>query len=88
MLWAIIYMGVPNTLVFDDRSQFRGTLLEICEIYNVEWKMSETQNRSELGIGKKYHKPIRRTFRNFRIDHHKLKRAFLLSIAVCACNDS
>ena len=43
-LWATAHTGLPNTLVFDDGSQFRDIFLEICEINDVEWKSSGTQN--------------------------------------------
>ena len=35
-LWASDYTELPNTLVFDDRSQFRDTFVEIREILDVE----------------------------------------------------
>ena len=41
-LWATVYTGLPNALVFDDSSQFRDTLVEICKIHDVEWQRSGT----------------------------------------------
>ena len=35
-LWATVYTDLPDTLVFDDGSQFRDTFVEICEIHDVE----------------------------------------------------
>ena len=29
-LWKTVYIGLPNALVFDDRSQFRDTFVAIC----------------------------------------------------------
>ena len=37
-LWVIVYTGLPNTLVFDDGSQFGDTFVEICEINNLEYQ--------------------------------------------------
>ena len=39
-LWASVYTGLPNALVFDDGSQFRDILVEICEIHDAEWQRS------------------------------------------------
>ena len=86
-LWTTVYTGLPNTLVFDDGSQFRDTVVEICEIHDVEWQRSRTQHYNALGIGERYRGPIRHTFRKHRIDHPKLTKEFLLSLAVKACND-
>ena len=33
-----LYTGIPNKLVFDEGSQFRDALVEICELHDVEWK--------------------------------------------------
>ena len=54
---------LPNTLVFDDGSQFRDTFVEIYEIHDAEWQTSGTQHHSALGIGERYHEPIKRTSR-------------------------
>ena len=85
---ATVYTRLPNALISDDGSQFRDTFVEICEIHDVKWKRSGTQHYSALGIGGRYHEPIRRTFRKLHIDQPKLKNNFLLSLAVKACNDT
>ena len=36
VLWATVYTGLPNTLVFDNGSQLRDTFIEFCEIHVVE----------------------------------------------------
>ena len=41
-LWAAVYTGLPDTLVFDDGSQFRVTFVEICKIHDVECQRSGT----------------------------------------------
>ena len=75
--WEAVYIGLPNTLVFDDGSQFRDVFVEICEINDVKNKKSRTQHYSALGGGERYHEPIRRTFRKLQIDLPKLKKEFL-----------
>ena len=52
-LWATVYTGLPNALVFDDGSQFRHNFVEIYEIQDVEWQRLGTQNLSVLGIGER-----------------------------------
>ena len=45
-LWDSVYIESPNTLVFDNFSQFRDTFVEICEIHHVEWQSSATKHHS------------------------------------------
>ena len=62
--------------------------VEICQIHEIEWKRSEKQHLSALGIAERYHESKRRRFRKLRIDHPKLKKEFLLSLAVKTCKDT
>ena len=73
-LWATVYTGLPRTLVFDDVSQFRDNFVEICEIHDVEWQRLGMQHHSALGIGERYREPVRRTFREPRMVHTKMKK--------------
>ena len=41
-LLVTVYTELPNTLVFDDGSQFRNTFVEIWEIHDVERQRSGT----------------------------------------------
>ena len=75
-------------MVFDDSSQLRDTFVEIREIHDTEYQKSGTQHYSTLGIGERYHEPIRRTFQKPRMDHPKSKKEFFLSLAVKACNNA
>ena len=88
MLWATVYTGFPNTLVFDDGSQLKDTFVELCKINAVEWQRSGTQHHNALVIGERYHEPIRRTIRKLRVDHPRLKKEFLPSLAVKTSNDT
>ena len=54
---------IAEHILFDDDSELLDTFVEICEIKDVEWKMSGTQHYSALGVGERYHKLIRFTFR-------------------------
>ena len=36
-LWANVYTGIPNKLVFDEGSQFRDAFVEIYDLHDVEW---------------------------------------------------
>ena len=85
---ANVYTGFLNTLVFDGSSQFRDFFLEICKILDVKWRRFGKQQQSALGKGEKYYEQVRRPFRKLRIDNLKLKKEFLRSLAVKACNDT
>ena len=75
-LWETIFTAFPNTLVFDDGSQFRDVFVEICEIHDVVWQRSNTRHYSALDIEERYQESIKRTFRKLLIDHPKLKKEF------------
>ena len=47
-----------------------------------------TQHHSALVIGERYREPIRRTFRKLCVNHPKVKKEFLLNLAVKACKDA
>ena len=49
-LWAAAKFGLPNTLVFDDGSEFRYTIERICETHDVEYKKTGTQHHSWYGL--------------------------------------
>ena len=87
-LWATACSGLPDTLIFDDGSQFRDIFVEICDIHDAEWQRSGTKHHNALAKGERYHEPIRRTFRKLRTDHPKLKKEFLLSLSFKACSDT
>ena len=73
---------------FDDGSQFRDAFVEVFEVHDVKWQTSGKRHHSVLRIEEKYHEPIKRTFRKLRIDNPRLKKEYLLSLAVKACNDT
>ena len=77
--WAIVYTGQPNTLDFDDGTQFRDTFVEICEIHDVEAQRSGTQHHSALSTEERNHEPIKPIFRKVRINLPKLNKKQLLN---------
>ena len=87
-IWITVYTSLPNTVVFDDGSQFKDTFVEMCEIHDVEWQRFGNNITVHFKSGNRYHEPIRRTIRKLQIDHPKMKKEFLLNLAVKACNDT
>ena len=72
----------------DNESQFTYIFAEIWVIHDFEWQRSGTQHDSVFGTEELYHEPMRRTYRKLRRDHPKLKKEFLLRLAVKACKDT
>ena len=62
----------PQFLMMAHNSEM--LFVEICEIHDFEWKKPGTQHHGALGVGERYHGPIRHTFRKLQIDHPKLQK--------------
>ena len=64
-LWETVFTRFPNTLALDDGLKLRDTFVEICEVHDVEWQRSGTQQHVVLGIGERHNEPVRRAFGKF-----------------------
>ena len=88
MCWSSIYTGLPDTMVVDEGSQFRKVVAELATIHDVNVEKRGIESHNSLGIGERYHKPLRDTYLKLKIDHPTMQRQILLALSIKAMNDT
>jgi len=88
MCWSSVYTGLPHCIRVDEGTQFRKIFAELSALHDVEIKKSGIQSHNSLGVGERYHKPLRDTYRKLKLDHPSMQRQVLLAVAVKAMNDT
>ena len=86
--WATIYTGLPRKILVDQGSQFSDLFISLGAVSNVEVRLTGIESHNSLGIGERYHQPLRNTFRKLRIAYPDKEREPLLCFAVKALNDT
>ncbi len=88
MCWSTVYTGLPNNIIVHEGSQFRKFFAELAAIHGAEIGKSGVQSHHSLGIGGRYHKPVRDTYRKLKLNHPLMLRQLLLALAIKAMNDT
>ncbi len=86
--WSSVYTELPQHIMVDEGSQFRKVLGELATLHNVNLEKSGIQSHNSIGIGERYHKPLRDTYRKLKCDHPSMRHQLLLALAVKAMNDT
>ena len=86
--WAVIYTGLPHRILTDQGSNFGDAFVEIGRAHNVEVQRTGVEAHSSLGLGERYHGPLRNTYRKLRISYPNADKALTLAMAVKAMNDT
>lgn len=86
--WANIYTGLPNRIITDQGSNFGKFFVHICEQNNVQAEKTGVEAHNSLGLGERYHQPLRSTFRKLKIDYPVLPDDIALSVSVKTLNDT
>lgn len=86
--WASVYTGLPNSIRVDQGSQLKDSFITIGRASGVEVNRSGVEAHNALGIGERYHHPLRNTFRKLKIAYPKVSDSTLLSMSVKAMNDT
>ena len=63
LCWSTVYTGLPHTFAVDEGSQFRKIFAELSVLHQVNIHKSGIESHNSLGIGERYHKPLRDTYR-------------------------
>ncbi len=74
--------------MLDEGSQFRKLFAELSALYDVELGRSGIQSHNSLGIGERYHKPLRDTYRKLKLGHPTMQRQLFLALAIKEMNDT
>ena len=88
MCWSSVYTGLPHNIMVDEGSQYRKIFAELSALHDVNLEKSGVQSHHSLGVGERYHKPLRDTYRKLKLDYPSMQRQVLLALAVKAMNDT
>ena len=88
LCWSSVYTGLPDNIAVDDGSQFRKVFAELTALHDINLEKSGTQSHNALGIGDRYHKPLRDTYRKLKLDFPKMSRQLVLALSIKAMNDT
>ena len=86
--WATIYTGLPHRIMVDQGSCFGDSFMYIGAAHNIKIERTGVEAHSSLGIGERYHQPLRTTYRKMRTDHPNADKKLTLSMAVKAMNET
>lgn len=86
--WAGIYTGMPNRIIVDQGTCFGPSFVRLAEMSGVKVEHTGTESHNSLGIGERYHQPLRNTLRKMFITHPKADFDTALALATKALNDT
>ena len=87
--WASVYMGYPNRMRVDQESSIMSKGWEaMASAQGIELKASGVESHNPLGVGERYHHPLRRVFKVLRSRHPNMDPEVLLRYADKGINDT
>lgn len=87
--WVTVYVGIPNRIRTDQGSVFTSQFWDnITALHGIDLQLSSIQSHNSIGIGERYHAPLRRIFRVIRSQYPKLDPEIAIRLAVKAANDT
>ena len=84
----MIYTRLPNRMLVDQGTNFRDAFKNFGALANISVDSTGVEARSSLGLGDRYHQPLRQTFRKMMSAHPKTRPARALAASVKAMNDT
>jgi hypothetical protein len=87
--WVCRYVGAPDSIRTEYGSQFVAAEFQtLAAEMNISCSPVPVESAHSMGIGERYHGPVRRIFERLRIAHPSVDKDLVLDIAVKACNDT
>lgn len=87
--WASVYVGLPNRIRVDRGSCFGDNFYTIAIGANIDVARSGIEAHSSLGIGERYHQPLRNTYRKAKLSMAShIPDSSILAMCVKAMNDT
>ena len=84
----MIYTGLPNRMLVDQGSAFGKSFVSLGAFSNVEVERTGVEAHSSLGIGERYHQPLRHIYRKIMAETPKADPSLALAAAVKSMNDT
>lgn len=86
--WSSVYTGLPNKIRVDQGTAFGAGLVSLAKASDVNVVRTGIESHSSMGIGERYHAPLRNTFRKLRLAYANVKPRLLLAMSVFAMNNT
>ena len=86
--WALIYTGLPNRMLVDQGTHLGDAFKNLGALANISVDSTGVEAHSSLGLGERYHQPLRQTFRKIMAAHPKTPPARALAASLKAMNDT
>lgn len=86
--WASTYAGFPSKIRADQGSVYTSKYWQSCtDDVGIELQLSGVASHNSIGVGERYHGPLRRVFRKVRHAYPSLDPELALRYAVKGIND-
>lgn len=87
-VWVTLFVGFTNTLISDQESGLDSELFSdnSAEVV-MKLQFSGVESHNSIGVGGKYHDPLRRVFKNFIDDVPLMEKETALRLTLKWCND-
>ena len=86
--WAAIYTRLPNRMLVNQGSAFRKLLISMGAVSGVQVERTGIEAHASLGLGERYHHPLRQTYRKIKAEHLATEPELALVHSVKAMNDT
>lgn len=87
--WVTVFIGYPSTMRLDQESSFHSVeFRKLSRDAGIELKFSGIESQNSIGVGEKYHDPLRRVYLKVNDEHPTLDRETVLRLALKGCNDT
>lgn len=87
--WCTVYTGYPNKVRTDFGSNFQSIEFKnLCKKVGISLVISGTEAHNSLGIGERYHAPLRRIYMKTSEEYPHISKHIRLKIALKAMNDT
>ena len=79
---------MPYAIAADEAKKHKDIFSELAHISDINLHKSGKEAHNSLGIGERYHGPLRKTFLKLCEDYPKLKKDVKLTLTVKSINDT
>ena len=87
--WASVYIGYPNRIKADSGSVFTSKFWKsVTMLHGIDVDISGVESHNSIGVGERYHDPLRQVFDKIMADHTNLDPEIAFRLAVKAINDT
>ena len=87
--WASVYVGFPNKLRTDQGSVFTSKAWsELTRLHGIELQLSGIASHNSIGVGERYHAPLRRVYSIVRAATPGMSDELSLRCAIKGMNDT